>query len=376
MIRLSKPFIEEEEIDAVSEVLKSGNLIQGARVKEFEAAIQSYSGAKFAVAVSNCTAALHLSLLSLNVQADDLVLVSSFSWPSTANVICLCGAHPVFIDINPRTFNMDANSLRRTLTSLMSNNSISKKVKAIIPVHTFGQMADMINIMDVAKNFGVPVIEDAACALGAEYRNKKAGRYGEIGCFSFHPRKAITTGEGGMVVTDNETIYRYIRALRNHGLDSLSLTPKFIIPGYNYRLSDIHAALGTIQMSKIDTLIEKKVQQAKIYNNEFQNSSIRSPYTDEDAKHVFQSYVVKLDQDMATERTSIIRKLSDSGIQTTIGTYHMPMLEYFRIRYNHTPDTCPESFKVEQSLVSLPLHHELTTEEQATVAESLKALCQ
>jgi dTDP-4-amino-4,6-dideoxygalactose transaminase len=231
MIRLTIPSIEEDDLQVTRETLSSGFLVQGARVAEFEKSIASYVGVKHVIAVSNCTAALHLALLGLNTSAGDLVLVTTYSWVATANVIELCGAQPVFVDIQPNTFNMDPECLESALKRLKSTAETWRRVKAILPVHTFGQMANMTAIMSVADRYGIPVIEDAACALGAKWEEHQAGTWGVMGCFSFHPRKAITTGEGGAVATNDDQLARKLRALRNHGLDPDATTLNSLCPG-------------------------------------------------------------------------------------------------------------------------------------------------
>jgi dTDP-4-amino-4,6-dideoxygalactose transaminase len=243
MIRLAMPSIEDDDLQAVSEVLKTGYLVQGKNVAEFEEKVASYVGASYAVAVSNCTAALYLSLLALDVQVSDFVIVPAYSWPATANVVECCKAQPVFIDIEPDTYNMDPNCLEERLRMMMSVDSIRKRVKAIIPVHIFGQMANMDIISGLAQQYEIPIIEDAACALGARWNDKMAGTWGIMGCFSFHPRKAITTGEGGLITTNDAKIAEKLRSLRNHGLRSTSLDPDFILPGLNMRITEFQAAL-------------------------------------------------------------------------------------------------------------------------------------
>jgi perosamine synthetase len=244
MIRLTIPSIEEEDLQAVEDVLKTGFLVQGENVAGFEKSLAEYLKADHAIAVSNGTAALHLSLLSLDVGPGDIVLVTAYSFTATANVIELCGAEPVFVDIQPDTFNMDPDCLRAELNRLMALKETRKRVKAILPVHAFGLMADMGRILAEAGKYGLPVIEDAACALGACLEDKPAGTWGTLGCFSFHPRKAITTGEGGVINTNDPILAKKLRALRNHGLDPDSPTPDFILPGLNYRMTEFQAALG------------------------------------------------------------------------------------------------------------------------------------
>ena len=255
MIRLTIPSIDEADFEAVEAVLKTGFLVQGKHVADFESAIADYIGCDHAIAVSNCTAALPLALLAYGVRADDLVIVTAYSWISTANVIALCGAQPVFVDIDPQTFNMDVEQLEITLKRLMGNAETASRVKAIVPVDAFGQVANMPAITELASQYNLPVVEDAACALGATWDGKQAGTW-DVGCFSFHPRKAITTGEGGIITTNNREIADQLRSLRNHGADPNANSVDFIMPGYNYRLTEFQAAMGITQMQKLDRVIE------------------------------------------------------------------------------------------------------------------------
>ena len=215
MIRLTVPSIEEDDLQAVREALASGFLVQGARVAAFEQAVAQRVGAAHAVAVSSGTAALHVALVALGVGPGDLVLTTAYSWIATANVIELAGAEPVFVDIDPATFNLAPDRLAEAIDRLEASGSL-RRVKAILPVHAFGQPADMTSIGALADAHGIPVVEDAACALGAAWEGRPAGSWGRCGCFSFHPRKAITTGEGGLAVTDDAELARTMRALRNH----------------------------------------------------------------------------------------------------------------------------------------------------------------
>jgi perosamine synthetase len=372
LIRLTIPSIEEDDLQAVQETLQTGYLVQSTRVAGFEQAIQDYVGRNYAVAVSNCTAALHLALLSLGVQSDDLVLVTAYSWPATANVIELCGAHPVFVDIQPDTFNLDPNRLENALKPLMGLSTTAKRVKAILPVHTFGQLADMPNILRVADQYGrIPVLEDAACALGASLHGIQAGAWGVMGCFSFHPRKAITTGEGGVVITADSVHTNRIRALRNHGQDPEAKTPDFIMPGFNYRMTEFQAALGLTQVSKLDRIITARRQKAANYDRLLANTSIAVPAVPSDSQPVYQSYVVLLPEKSAKARTEIIANLKDHGIETTIGTYHMPMTTYFRTRYGYRPGDFPVADAVFERSLTLPLHEKLTPQEQEQVVIAL-----
>lgn len=241
MLRLTIPAIDDAEIAAVTEVLRSGYLVQGPRVAAFEQSLADLVGVRQAVAVSSGTAALHLALLALDIGPGDIVITTAYSWPATANVIELCGAETRFVDISLDDLNIDVVQLQAECERLQSDPSTRGRVKAIMPVHAFGMPANMTAIMEIANKHGLHVVEDAACALGASWAGKQCGSWGVLGCFSFHPRKAITTGEGGVVTTDDDSLADRLRTLRNHGLSPTAATPDFIEPGYNYRLTEIGA---------------------------------------------------------------------------------------------------------------------------------------
>ncbi len=369
MIRLTIPSIEEDDLQAAREALSSGFLVQGTRVAEFEKSIASYVGVKHVIAVSNCTAALHLALLGLDVYVGDLVLVTTYSWIATANVIELCGAQPVFVDIKPDTFNMDPERLEDTLKRLMSTAETARRVKAILPVHTFGQMANMTAIMKVANQYNIPVIEDAACALGAKWEERQAGTWGVMGCFSFHPRKAITTGEGGAVITNNDQLARKVKALRNHGQDPGALLPDFIMPGYNYRITEFQAAFGSSQMKKLDRIIMARRKLAHQYDSLLENDPVIAPFIPSESLPVYQSYVTLLPEAAAPQRAKIIRELKEQGVETNIGTWHMPLTTYFRTRYGYRQGDFPVTDRVFDCTFTLPLHEFLTESEQESVVE-------
>jgi perosamine synthetase len=366
MIRLTVPSIDETDLEAVSEVLRSGFLVQGAKVREFEAQVAELIGVQYAVAVTNCTAALQLALLALDIGPGDKVAVTTYSWLSTANVIALCGAEPVFIDIDAETLNMNANALEASFEQ--------HEFKAVLPVHTFGGMADMTRILEIAHRHGIPVIEDAACALGATLHGRAAGTWGVMGCFSFHPRKAITTGEGGIITTNDARIARTLRTLRNHGQDPDATTADFVTPGFNVRLTEFQAALGLTQLQKLERIIQARRAAAARYDALFATSPLRAPRKLEGALHVYQSYVLTLPEALASERTRIIANLKARGIEATIGTYHMPMTTYFRLRGGFKPGDFPVTDQVAACALSLPLFETITEHEQRTVAETLISL--
>ena len=371
MIRLTIPTIAEDDLQAVHEVLASGYLVQGPHVAAFERAVAEYVGCQYAVAVSNGTAALHLALLALDVRPGDIVLVTAYSWLSTANVIELCGAQPVFVDVQPDTFNISPACLEEALQRLMAVSATAQRVKAILPVHTFGQMADMPAILELANRYTVPVVEDAACALGATWHGRQAGTWGVMGCFSFHPRKAITTGEGGMITTEDAALARRLRALRNHGLDPNALTPDFIMPGFNYRLTEFQAALGLTQMSKLERLITSRRRQAAHYDTLLASTPIQAPIVNTNGASVYQSYVVLLPEHSTTYRQNLVRQLKERNIETTIGTWHMPMTTYFRQRYGYKTGEFPVTDRVFARAMALPLYEGLSAQDQQHICTTM-----
>ncbi len=351
-IPLFKPYFDLEELEEIKQVLDSGWVSQGPKVKEFEDKIANYLDVKYAIAVTNCTAALHLALLGIDIGYGDEVLVADFTFPATGHSVLYCGARPIFIDIDLKTYNIDTESIEEKITD---------KTKAIIPVHTFGQPAEMDAIMKIAKLHDLKIIEDAACALGSKYKGKYAGTIGDAGCFSFHARKGITTGEGGMVVTDNKDMAEKIRHLSVFGMTSAwdrEKSDKFIIPtfrdaGFNYKMSDITAAVGVAQLRKLDRIIERKRELAKYWDEKLQNMEfIAPPHVNENVKHIYQSYVSIVDKRI--DRNRIIEMLIKKGIQTQIGTYasHIQPVYNFKSK-------CPNSLEIFNRSLALPMYYML-----------------
>lgn len=371
MIRLSFPSIEEDDLMSVIEVLETGYMVQGKNVSDFEKLIAEYTGSSYAVAVSSCTAALHLSLLALDIQPNDIVLLPAYSWISTANVIELCRARPYFIDILPDTFNIDPSGLKTSLDGLMADSSVSKKIKAILAVHCFGQMADITKIIDIAEGYNIPVIEDAACALGASLNGKQAGAFGTTGCFSFHPRKAITTGEGGIITVNNSKMTQKLKSLRNHGIGTIDDRTDFILPGFNYRMTDFQGALGLTQFHKIERIINSRRQQASFYNQLLRNTLFQIPYVRDNSKHVYQSYIVLLPNNDLSVRNNIIKYLKKHGVEVTIGTINMPMTFYYKNRYAFKSGEFPVTDNISNRSISLPIHEKLSSDNQRFIVKYL-----
>ena len=364
-IPLTRPYFDSEELEELKKVLDSGWVTQGPKVKEFENIITELLGVKYAIAVTNCTSALHLALLSIGVRKGDEVLVADYTFPATGHAVLYCGAKPAFVDIDLKTYNINPESIEE---------KINDKTKAIIPVHTFGQPAEMDTIMEIAEEYNLKVIEDAACALGARYKNKYAGTIGDIGCFSFHARKGITTGEGGMVVTDNKFLSDKIRNLSVFGMTSAwdrersdnFFIPEFTEVGYNYKISDITAAVGVAQLSKLDKIIKRKRELARYWDEKLEEIEfIESPYVNENVKHIYQSYVALVDKRI--NRNKLIVTLMKQGVQTQIGTY----ASHIQPVYN-SKDKCPNSLDIFNMSLALPMSYILKEEDIDIAAALLK----
>uniref|UniRef100_A0A7C2K1P9 DegT/DnrJ/EryC1/StrS family aminotransferase n=1 Tax=candidate division WOR-3 bacterium TaxID=2052148 RepID=A0A7C2K1P9_UNCW3 len=365
-IPLSRPYFDSEELNEIQKVLDSGWVSQGPKVKEFEDKIADYLGVKYAIAVTNCTSALHLALLSIGVKKGDEVIVADYTFPATGHSVLYCRAKPVFCDVDLKTYNIDPGLIEEKITD---------KTKAIIPVHTFGQPAEMDEILKIARRHDLKVIEDAACAFGAKYKNKYAGTIGDIGCFSFHARKGITTGEGGVIVTNIKDIADKVRSLSMFGMTTSSSgiekSDKFIIPeftelGYNYKMSDITAAIGIAQLRKIDKIIERRRELAKYWDEKLQEIElIQPPYVSKNVKHIYQSYVALVDK--SVNRNKLILILLKKGIQTHIGTYS----SHIQPVYN-SKDKCPNSLEIFNRAIALPMYYSLGEEDIDMVAKQLK----
>jgi perosamine synthetase len=366
VIRLAMPDIDADDIAAVTEVLQSGYLIQGAHVRAFEACVAREVGVDYAVAVSNCTAALQLALLALDIGPGDRVAVPAFSWLSTANVVVLCGAEPVFIDIERCGYGMDPGALESELRR-------PGRISAVLPVHVLGAMADMPALTGLASQYDIPLIEDAACALGARHGESPAGAWGTIGCFSFHPRKAVTTGEGGMLTTGSAALARRLRILRNHGQDPDAATPDFVDAGFNLRLTEFQAALGVTQMNKLNAAVERRRALAHRYTELLAGSPVEPPREPPGTRHVYQSYAVLLPSNLAPRRSQLIATLRARGIETAIGTHHMPLTTFFRAHGRYVPGDFPATDDIAGRALALPLHSRLTDEEQSQVTSVLLA---
>ncbi|NPV85292.1 MAG: DegT/DnrJ/EryC1/StrS family aminotransferase [Anaerolineae bacterium] len=381
-IPISKPFFGEEELLAVQEPLKTGWVVQGPKVAEFERLFAQYTGARHAIATTSCTTALHLALMALGIGPGDEVILPSFTWVATANVIEIQRAKPVFVDIELETFQIDINQIERAITP---------RTRAIIPVSLFGLSAEMNSILALAHQYNLKVVEDDACATGAWYHGHHAGTLADMGCFSFHPRKAITTGEGGMVITQDERIAEQIRSIRDHGASKSDLArhlgarsyllPDFNVVGSNYRMNDLQGALGVAQMSRLQTILERRRQIADAYTKALSPLGwIRPPVTPQDCVHGYQSYVCLFRPEQPTMqnvarlnalRNSLMDRLEAAGIATRPGTHAVHALGYYRQTYGIQPGDFPNAYIADQLTLSLPLYAQLSDEEQGYIIENL-----
>lgn len=360
-MRLNVPLTDSAELDAIAEVMASGFLTQGPRAAAFEALINAHVGTSRAFAVSSATTGLHLVLDALGVRPGDEVIVPDFSFPATANAIVQLRATPVFVDIDIDTFNIDPAKLEAAVT---------KRTAAIMPVHAFGLVADMDPINAIAARHGLPVIEDAACALSASYKGRQAGSLGSAGVFSFHPRKIITTGEGGMITTDDEKLAAKIQVLRTHGAVRGDLYMEFVDAGYNYRLSDVHAAIGLAQMAKLDYIFSRRQNLATTLTSFVSGiPGVRAPVVPDDSVHAYQSYVVLLDDNI--DRDSVIRSMKARDIETTLGTYSMHLQPYFQQRFHIDDDLLPNATRAHHKALTLPLYPQLSDSDLDQIATAL-----
>lgn len=374
-IPISLPVTGDEEWEAVREPLVNGWLTSGPKVREFEIAFAERHQVKHAFAVTSATTALHLALVALGVGPEDEVIVPAFTWVSTANVVLYCGAKVVFTDIDPITFNMDPTDLKRRITT---------KTKVIIPVHLFGLCANMDEIKTISGN--IPLVEDGACAAGAFYKGVSAGALGTIGCFSFHPRKSITTGEGGMITTNDDEIAETISMLRNHGA-SISeeqrhhgprpyILPEFNMLGYNYRMTDLQGAVGLVQLKKLDDFINERSLWAKWYQNELKDIDwLNTPKFESHYQHGWQSFVTYVDESKAPmRRNEIMEKLQEVGISTRPGTHAVHMLNFYSKKYGIKPEDFPGAMAANNFSMAIPLHNRMVEEDFIYIASILKSL--
>ncbi len=355
MIPIAKPLIGDEEKNAVSRVLDSGMIASGPRTEEFEKKFSEYVGTKYAIATTSGTTALHLGLLAFEVKREDEIILPAFSFIASANAPLFCDAVPVFCDVDLKTFNIDPEKIERLIT---------RKTKAIMPVHLYGQAADMRLIQEIAQKHGLYVIGDACQAHGAVYDGKMIGSFGDLECFSFYPTKNMTTGEGGMITTNNDEFAERIISLRNQGREKTKWGYEHGRLGYNYRMTDIAAAIGIEQLKKLPKNIQKRQKNAHFFNTHL--NGVEIPYVLPMAHHAYHQYTIK-----SKNRDPLIQNLKKNEIG--FGIYYPQPLHF----YKHLKKYAHKDLKISEALakdvVSLPIHPALTEQNLEKIVEVVNA---
>lgn len=371
MIPITKPFFDEREERAAAEAIRSGWVVQGPRTLEFEKMVAERTGAKYALATSNCTTALHLALLALGIGQGAEVLVPSYSFIATANSVLHAGATPVFVDIDARTYNMDANLIAEKITP---------RTRAIMPVHQIGLAADLDSIHEIARQHKLVVIEDAATIIGGTYKGKPIGAHSRAVCFSFHPRKAITTGEGGMVTTNDPDVARQIDMLRSHGANvsdyarhgaSQVIIEAYPVLGYNYRLTDIQGAIGVEQMKKLDWILQRRLEIGGRYNQAFADLDfVETPFEPPYAKHTYQSYCLRIAHNAPKTRDEIMAAMQAAGIATRRGVMAAHLEPFYLNTFGRVQ--LPVTEDATRSTILLPIYAQMTEAEVETVIATFR----
>ncbi|MDI3472476.1 MAG: perosamine synthetase [Thermotogaceae bacterium] len=378
-VPLSSPEISQDDIEEVLGVLKSGRLSIGPKIEEFERLVAEYTGVKYAVAVNSGTSALHLIIRSLGIGEGDLVITTPFSFIASANVMLFERALPVFADIDPKTLNLSPESVRETIENLKNKkmkvgnvNLDFSKLKALLVVDVFGQPADWEEFEEIARENELKLIEDSCEAIGAEYKGRKAGTFGSAGAFAFYPNKQMTTGEGGIIVTDDERIYILSKSMRNQGRGEGDDWLTHSRLGYNYRLDEMSAALGVSQIRKLEKFLEKREKVANIYNELLKNiDGIDVPYiAPSTTKMSWFVYVVKLDKNI--DRDKVMKYLEEKGIQTRPYFSAIHLQKFYREIFGYTEGFLPITEEISNRTLAIPFYNNITFEEQEYVVENLK----
>jgi dTDP-4-amino-4,6-dideoxygalactose transaminase len=384
-IPITKPYIGPEELAAVQRPLESGWLVQGPYVKEFEDKFSAFVAAKHSIATTSCTTALHLCMAALGLRAGDEVIVPAFTWVATPNVVEYMGARPVFIDIDLATFNLDVTRLE---------DAITPRTVGIIPVHLFGLAANLDPILEIARRHGLWTVEDAACGFGARYRGEHVGTFGDLAAFSFHPRKSITTGEGGMITTSRDDHAATVRSLRDHGASVSDhqrhtqaagyLLAEYNLLGYNFRMTDMQGAIGSVQMDRADWVLAERRRCAQAYDRTLADLDWLSlPVTPPGSVHGYQSYVCLFQPEepnlesvgrLHARRNRLMAALEAKGIATRPGTHAAFMQGYYATKYSIATSDLPGAFLADQLSLSLPMYAGMTDDELDYVARALHSV--
>ncbi len=383
-IPITKVFFGEEELRAVQLPLESGWVVQGPYVQAFEDKFSRYTGTRHSVATTSCTTALHIAVSALGLKPGDEVIVPGFTWISTANVVEYMGAKPVFCDVDLATFNIDVPLIEPLIT---------ERTVGIIPVHLFGLSAAMDTILELAQRHDLWVVEDCACSLGGWYRGQHTGTFGVLGCFSFHPRKSITTGEGGMITTQNDDLAELARSLRDHGASRSDysrhgsngsfLLSEYEHLGFNFRMTDIQGALGSVQMDRLEEILEAKRRLAARYAAMLASLDwLATPFVPDYSVHGYQAYVCLFRPEEPTlgnverlhaRRNALMEELERRGVATRQGTHSPVLSQLYSNRYGLRPEHFSQSVIADRLSLALPLYPQMTDGDQEVVVSELRA---
>ncbi len=391
-IPITKPYFDKLELSMILEPLMSGWVVQGPYVKKFERLIAEFTGAKYAIALNSCTSGQFLLSEILNLNENDEVIVPAFTWISTANSVEYFGAKVVFCDIDIETFNIDIDEIKKKIT---------KRTKAIYPVNLFGLPSNLTEIVKIAKKYNLKIIEDSACGLGGKIENKHCGTFGNAGIFSFHPRKSITTGEGGMIITDDKEIYKISKSMREHGAVKTDferhsnkngfLLTEYIRMGFNYRMTDIQGALGVAQASKLKNIFSIKQKLAIEYNKRLKHINwLKAPVVPKGYEHGYQAYCtifkyeetlkaiknrdINLIDKLNEERNKIMQVLEKDGIATRQGTHSVHIQNYYKKKYNYKADDFISAYAADKLSIALPFYPSINDDEKDYVFSKLRRI--
>lgn len=396
---VTKPYFDEEELLLMSDSLDSGWVAQGPRVAAFEKEVASHEGVAEGVATTSCTTALHLAMVAQGLSGGMDAIAPAFTFVATENAITMAGATPIMVDIDKETFNIDVKALQKTIEEMyiwkegkLFNRKSGNVLWGIVPVHEFGLCCDIYAINRLAEEYGLQVIEDAACALGAKIGGIHQGAFGNTACVSFHPRKSITTGEGGMILTDDVALAKRMRELRTHGstvsADARDKAHGFLLPefpeaGYNYRMTDIQGAMGLAQIKKLDYIIEEKRKSAVCYNELLAKvlPELITPTEPEGYFHTYQSYVCMLNEDYlrlssiedgGNYRNVLLQRLEERGIATRQGTHAVHLLGYYKNKFGYLPEDYENAYACDRLSITLPLYVGMTIEDQEYIVNAIR----
>lgn len=375
MIPIARPFFGPEEEAAAAEVLRSGWVAQGPTTARLEEDFAALVGVPHAIATSSCTTALHLAVIAAGVRGGDEVILPSYTFPATANAVLYEGGVPVLVDIDPATLNVDVAAVER---------AIGPRTKAVLGVHLFGAPCEIARLRQICDAHGLKLIEDAACAIGTEFEGRPIGSFGDVACFSFHARKIVTCGEGGMITTQDDAVAALLRSLRTHGADrpaearhAEGLAPdsaSYVRVGYNYRLSDVQSAIVRVQLRRLPHFLDERDRLAHRYDTAFQDlPGVRRPPRRAGTRHSFQSYVIVLERGGPVDPAPFMMELARRGISTRVGTYAVHRQPYLKGRPG-VPERLPHADEAAERSVALPLFNGLSDADQARVIHAVREL--